>query len=64
MERIITLLYDAISMLIDETFDEYDDNYAWLKMIFEELGTTDAELKSLGILITVNGELSSVEIEE
>ncbi len=55
--RVKTLLYNALTLLIDETFEQYDDNQEWFEMIFNELGTTEEELKELGITITIEGNL-------
>ena len=60
-KRLETLLYNAISMLVDETFERYDDEdmaTEWIDMITRELGCTLAELKEYGgIEVDVNGRL-------
>ena len=43
-ERLKTILYNAISLLIDETFEQYDDEEEWFKMIQNELDCTKEEL--------------------
>lgn len=58
-----TLLYKAISLLIDETFEQYDDSREWLDMIEKELGFTTEEMKEFGIHITIDGGIYS-EYEE
>lgn len=50
-----TLLFKAISLLVDETFEQYDDSHEWLKMIENELGFTVDEMKELGVVVTVDG---------
>lgn len=55
--RLETLLYNAICLLIDETFEQYDDNNEWLEMIQNELGCTIEELEGYGIKITIDGGL-------
>lgn len=55
--KINTVLYNAISLLIDETFDQYDDKQEWFDMLQNELGVSAEELESLGIKITVDGGL-------
>lgn len=52
------VLYNAISLLIDETFEQYDDAEEWLSMMENELGCTTEELeKEFGIRITIDGGL-------
>ena len=52
------VLYNAISLLIDETFEQYDDAEEWLSMMENELGCTAEELeKEFGIRITIDGGL-------
>lgn len=55
--RLKTLLYNAIDLLIDETFEQYEDDNEWFKMIQNELGCTAEELQEYGIIITVDGGL-------
>lgn len=50
-----TLLFKAISLLVDETFEQYDDSHEWLKMIENELSFTVDEMKELGVVVTVDG---------
>ena len=50
-KRLETLLYNAISLLVDETFERYDDEdrrTEWLDMMTRELGCTVSELKKYG----------------
>ncbi len=50
-KRLETLLYNAISMLVDETYESYADEdrvAEWLDMMTRELGCTVAELKEYG----------------
>ena len=60
MERIKTLLYNAISLLIDETFEQYDDSEEWFAMVLNELDCTKEELEQYGIHITVDGGLNLI----
>lgn len=53
--RLETILYNAISLLIDETFEEYEDSEEWFAMILKELETTPEELRKFGINLTVDG---------
>ena len=55
--RLEILLYNAICLLIDETFEQYDDSNEWFEMIQNELGCTAEELEEYGIKITVDGGL-------
>lgn len=56
-DRLKTILYNAISLLIDETFEQYDDKTEWFKMLQNELGCTKEEFEQYGIYIAVNGGL-------
>ena len=51
-DRLKTILYNAISLLIDETFEQYDNEEEWFEMIQNELGCTKEELEQYGIYIT------------
>ena len=62
--RLKVLLYNAVCLLIDETFEQYDDNIEWFEMIQNELGCTAKELEEYGIKITVDGGLNAIEEEE
>lgn len=44
-ERLKTLLYNAVSLLVDETYEQYDDVDEWKNMLYNELDTTEEELK-------------------
>lgn len=61
VERLKTLLYNAISMIIDETLEDYldeDRSTEWLDMMCRELGCTLSELKEYGnINVDVNGNI-------
>lgn len=60
-ERLETLLYNAICLLIDETFEQYDDSEEWFEMIQNELDCSAEELEKYGIRITVDGGLYSLK---
>lgn len=60
-KRLETVLYNAISLLIDETFEQYDDSDEWFAMIQKELGCSKEELMELGIEITSSGGLDKVK---
>ena len=62
-DRLKTILYNAISLLIDETFEQYDNEAEWFKMLQNELGCTKEELEQYGICITVDGGLNKDFIE-
>lgn len=47
MEKV--LLFNAISLLVDETIEKFDNTAEWFEWICEELGCTERELESLGI---------------
>lgn len=51
------VLYNAISLLIDETFEQYEDKEKWFNMLQNELGVSAAELESIGIKVTADGGL-------
>jgi hypothetical protein len=48
-DRLKVLLWNAITLLVDETFEQYDDVEEWKEMLFNELGTTEDELKHYGV---------------
>ena len=52
-ERLKTLFYNAMVLLIDETFEQYEDTEKWKEMLFNELGTTEDELKQFGVDLMV-----------
>lgn len=54
-KRLQTLLYNAITLLADETFEQYCDKEHWFYNIQDELGCTAEELKEYGIELTVDG---------
>lgn len=60
IEKLETVLWNAIICFVDETFEQYDDTEEWYEMIFNELCCTPEELESLGIKITVDGGIYSV----
>lgn len=50
-KRLETLLYNAISLLVDETYESYADEdrvTEWLDMMTRELGCSLSELKKYG----------------
>ena len=49
-ERLKTLLYNAISLLTDETLEQYDDKEDWKEMIYNELVTTKEELLDFRVI--------------
>ena len=60
-KRLRTVLYNAVSLLIDETFEQYDDSEEWFTMLQNELGSTKEELEELGIKVTVDGGCSQLQ---
>lgn len=50
-ERLKVLLYNAITLLADETFERYDEADEWLFMICDELKTTKEELEEFGVVL-------------
>lgn len=62
VKRLEALLYNAISLLVDETYERYydeDRETEWLDMMIRELGCSLSELKEYGgIEINVNGEVA------
>ncbi len=60
-KRLRTVLYNAVSLLIDETFEQYDDSEEWFAMLQNELGSTKEELEELGIKVTVDGGCSQLQ---
>lgn len=50
-ERLKTLLYNAISLLLEKTCEEYDNIEEWLNMLTKELGCSLSELKEYVDLI-------------
>lgn len=52
-ERLRTLLYNAVSLYVDETIGQYDDVEEWKAMFENEMDCTIAELKELGVNIMV-----------
>ena len=47
-KRLKDLFYNAMALLVDETFEQYEDIEEWKEMLFNELGTTEEELKQYG----------------
>ena len=43
------LLFNAISLLVDETIEEFDNTEDWLEWICDELGCTEEDLKEFDI---------------
>ena len=60
-KRLRTVLYNAVSLLIEETFEQYDDSEEWFAMLQNELGSTKEELEELGIKVTVDGGCSQLQ---
>lgn len=60
-KRLETLLYNAISLLIDETLEQYDDITEWADKMTKELDCTVAELKEYGGLINCDEVVDEVE---
>lgn len=52
-ERLKTLLYNAVTLVVDETYEQYDDVDEWKRMMFNELGTTEEELHKYDVHILV-----------
>lgn len=57
------VLYNAISLLIDETLGQYDDTQEWFDMLQKELGVSVEELEKMGIVISSDGGLERVEVK-
>ena len=59
--RLKALLYNAITLLIDETYDNYATEgmeSEWVDMITRELGCTVSDLKTYaGITVSVDGKI-------
>lgn len=60
-KRLKTLLYNAISLLVDETYERYSDEdmaTEWVDMMTGELGCSLSELEEYGgIKVDVHGNL-------
>lgn len=56
-ERTKALLYNALILLADTTFNEYTDGQKWLEMVYRELGATEEDLAECGISISESGEV-------
>lgn len=52
-QRLRTLLCNAIALLVDQTFEQYDNTDEWKSMIENELGCTMDELRELGVYILI-----------
>lgn len=52
-KRLEVLFYNAMTLLVDETYEQYDDAEEWKEMLFNELGTTKEELKEYGFHLAV-----------
>ena len=62
--RMSVVLYNAISVLMDETWDQYENKDEWFAMLQNELGVTADELeKDMGIKITADGSIEAVDVE-
>lgn len=49
MKRLKILLFNAISLLVDETIESFDNTEDWFVWICDELDCTEEELKELGV---------------
>ena len=47
-----TILYNALVLLIDETYGQYEEPDECYNMLFNELDCTEEKLKKIGIFIT------------
>lgn len=47
-KRMKTLLINALTLCCDETYEQYDNVDDWKEMLFNELDTTEEELKEIG----------------
>lgn len=56
-ERTKALLYNALVLLADTSFNEYTDGQKWLEMVYRELGATEEDLAECGISISKSGEV-------
>lgn len=60
-KRLKTLLYNAITLLVDETLEGYadeDKTTEWLDMMTRELGCSMSDLKTYGgINVDINGNI-------
>lgn len=50
-DRLERLLYNAITLLVDETLEQYDDVEEWKDMMCNELECTREELQNYGGLM-------------
>ena len=50
-DKLERLLYNAITLLVDETLEQYDDVEEWKDMMCNELGCTREELQNYGGLM-------------
>lgn len=46
-ERKLNILYNAFTLLVDKTIEQYDDIEDWKKMICNEIGCSREELDEL-----------------
>ena len=51
------VLKNALVLLVDETYDQYEDHEEWLSMITNELDCPRNELTKLGFRITEDGDI-------
>lgn len=49
IERLTVLLNNAITLLADETYDQFDNVEDWVEMVLDGLGTDRDELNDFGI---------------
>lgn len=52
------ILYNALVLLIDETYGQYEDPDEWYNMVFNELDCAEEKLKKIGISISKDGDIT------
>ena len=50
-DRVKELFYNAITLIADETAEQYDDQNEWHEMVYNELGTTKEEMSKFGVVL-------------
>lgn len=50
-ERKLNILYNAFTLLVDETIGQYDNVEDWKDMMCNEIGCSREELDELGVLV-------------
>lgn len=51
------VLKNALVLLVDETYEQYEDHKEWLSMIMNELDCSKEELEKLGFRMTEDGDV-------